>query len=46
MIMNKDSFERLMGELLWEKPNNIHILRCKGVFTSKNENNEVCEYML
>ena len=36
-MINRDSLERYMGELLWEKPNKIHVMRCKGVFISLND---------
>lgn len=35
-----------MGELLWEKPNDIEIMRCKGTFNARNSENKLTEYML
>jgi hypothetical protein len=35
-----------MGELLWEKPGDICLMRCKGTFIAHNSSNMLAEYML
>ncbi len=35
-----------MGELLWEKPHEQVILRCKGSFLSLNDDKIISEYLL
>jgi len=47
MIFDVAEFERFMGELLWEKPQDSQIMRCKGTFIAKNqEEKTTSEYML
>jgi hypothetical protein len=38
--------ERFLGELLWEKPHDIQIMRCKGSLVSLNEHSVPTEYIL
>lgn len=35
-----------MGELLWENPHGMQIMRCKGSITCANENSMATEYLL
>ena len=46
MIFDVADFERFMGELLWEKPQDSQIMRCKGSFIAKNQEQTLSEYML
>jgi hypothetical protein len=46
MIFDVAEFERFMGELLWEKPQDSQIMRCKGTFIAKNQEEATSEYML
>ena len=40
------SLERFLGELLWEKPHDIQIMRCKGSIVSLNEHQVPTEFIL
>ena len=46
MIFDVAEFERFMGKLLWEKPQESQIMRCKGTFIAKNQEEATSEYML
>ncbi len=35
-----------MGVLLWEKPNDIQLMRCKGTFVATNTDGIKAEYIL
>ena len=39
-MIDKDKYEMFLGVLLWEKPNDIHIMRCKGTFLALNDDEE------
>lgn len=45
-IFDNSLLERFMGELLWEKPLDQVVMRCKGSFIGVGEDGQIGEYVL